>query len=412
MTAETVPEFDVQAARKDFPTLQREIYGKPLVYLDNAATAHRPSAVIDAVSTFYEETNSNVHRGVHRLSMDATAAFEGAREKVQRFLNARSSNEIIWTGGTTESINLVAQTFGRVNVSSGDEVVISHLEHHSNIVPWQMLCEERGATLKVIPMTQAGELQMDGFEELLSPRTRIVAVGHMSNALGTINPVERIIAAAHERGIPVLLDGAQAAPHMAVDVQALDCDFYALSGHKMFGPTGIGVLYAKESLLDAMPPWQGGGDMIKSVSFEGTSYNDLPYKFEAGTPNIAGAIGLGAAADYLGQMCFESAVAWEDQLLRYGTELLASTDGVRIIGTAAHKASVISFQVEGVHPHDLGTIVDREGVAIRAGHHCAQPVMEFYGVPATARASMAFYNTREELDALQRAIIKARDLFA
>ena len=412
MSTNTDRAIDVEAIRRDFPVLERKIYDRPLVYLDNAATSQKPQCVIDAVSRYYAETNSNVHRGVHRLSMDATSAYEAAREKLQRFLNARSTKEIVWTRGTTESINLVAQSLGRSKVQAGDEVLISQMEHHSNIVPWQLLCEERGATLKVIPMSEQGDLVLDAYEEMLSDRTKIVAVAHVSNALGTLNPVEHIIERAHARGVPVLLDGAQATPHMKVDVQALNCDFYTVSGHKMFGPTGIGALYGKEALLDAMPPWHGGGDMIKSVSFDGTVFNDLPYKFEAGTPNIAGAIGMGVAVDYLEQVGLDAAAAWEAELLKYGTALLNGMDGVRIFGTAAHKAAVISFEVRGIHPHDLGTILDREGVAIRAGHHCAQPVMEFYGVAATARASMAFYNTKSELDALAAAIEKAQDLFA
>ncbi|MAB87869.1 MAG: cysteine desulfurase [Planctomycetota bacterium] len=412
MSTNTDRTIDVEAIRRDFPVLERKIYDRPLVYLDNAATSQKPQCVIDAVSRYYAETNSNVHRGVHRLSMDATSAYEAAREKLQRFLNARSTKEIVWTRGTTESINLVAQSLGRSKVQAGDEVLISQMEHHSNIVPWQLLCEERGATLKVIPMSEQGDLVLDAYEEMLSDRTKIVAVAHVSNALGTLNPVEHIIERAHARGVPVLLDGAQATPHMKVDVQALNCDFYTVSGHKMFGPTGIGALYGKEALLDAMPPWHGGGDMIKSVSFDGTVFNDLPYKFEAGTPNIAGAIGMGVAVDYLEQVGLDAAAAWEAELLEYGTALLNGMDGVRIFGTAAHKAAVISFEVRGIHPHDLGTILDREGVAIRAGHHCAQPVMEFYGVAATARASMAFYNTKSELDALAAAIEKAQDLFA
>ncbi len=412
MSTNTDRTIDVEAIRRDFPVLERKIYDRPLVYLDNAATSQKPQCVIDAVSRYYAETNSNVHRGVHRLSMDATSAYEAAREKLQRFLNARSTKEIVWTRGTTESINLVAQSLGRSKVQAGDEVLISQMEHHSNIVPWQLLCEERGATLKVIPMSEQGDLVLDAYEEMLSDRTKIVAVAHVSNALGTLNPVEHIIERAHARGVPVLLDGAQATPHMKVDVQALNCDFYTVSGHKMFGPTGIGALYGKEALLDAMPPWHGGGDMIKSVSFDGTVFNDLPYKFEAGTPNIAGAIGMGVAVDYLEQVGLDAAAAWEAELLEYGTALLNGMDGVRIFGTAAHKAAVISFEVRGIHPHDLGTILDREGVAIRAGHHCAQPVMEFYGVAATARASMAFYNTKSELDALASAIEKAQDLFA
>ena len=407
-----VSALDVQAVRADFPILDRTVYDKPLVYLDNAATTQKPRAVIDAISSYYERTNANVHRGVHRLSVEATDLFEGAREALQKFLGAASPKEIIWTRGTTEAINLVAQTYGRANVNEGDEVVVTWLEHHSNIVPWQMLCEERGAKLNVVPINDAGELDMDAYAAMLGERTKIVAAGHVSNALGTVNPVEQIIQLAHDRGIPVLLDGAQSAPHMAIDVKALDVDFYTVSGHKMCGPTGIGALYGKTALLDSMPPWHGGGDMIKYVSFDGTTYNDLPYKFEAGTPNIAGAIGMGAACEYLAGIGMDRIAAWEQELLRYGTDMIERLDGVRLIGTAEHKAAVMSFEIDGIHPHDVGTILDREGVAIRAGHHCAQPVMQHFGVPATVRASMAFYNTTEELDALGAAIVKAREMFA
>jgi len=404
--------FDAQTVRADFPILRRTVYDRPLVYLDNAATSQKPQAVIDAVSSYYEQTNSNVHRGVHRLSIDATDLYEGGREKLQRFIGAASPKEIIWTRGTTEAINLVAQTYGRANVHEGDEVVITWLEHHSNIVPWQMLCEERGAKLNVVPINDAGELDMDAYAAFLNERTKIVAAGHISNALGTINPIERLIELAHGKNIPVLLDGAQATPHMKVDVQALDVDFYTVSGHKMCAPTGIGALYGKAELLDQMPTWHGGGDMIKYVSFEKTTYNDLPYKFEAGTPNIAGAIGMGTAVDYLDGLGMDRISAYEQELLRYGTEMLSSLNGVRLIGTAEHKAAVMSFEVEDIHPHDVGTVLDREGIAIRAGHHCAQPVMQHYGVPATVRASLAFYNTTADIDALGVAIKKAQEMFA
>ncbi|MAG56142.1 MAG: cysteine desulfurase CsdA [Planctomycetes bacterium] len=404
-------EFDVSAIRAEFPALSRSVYGKPLVYLDNAATSQKPRCVIDAITRYYEEINSNVHRGVHKLSQDATHAYEGARETMQRFINARSPKEVIWVRGTTEAVNLVAQTYGRSHVGAGDAVVITAMEHHSNIVPWQMLCEEKGAELRVAPMNEAGELDLEGYQALLTDEVKIVAAPHVSNALGTVNPVQRMIALAHERGIPVLLDGAQAAPHLEVDVQDLDCDFYTVSGHKMFGPTGIGVLYGKEALLDGMPPWHGGGDMIRSVTFEKTEYNDLPHKFEAGTPNIADAIGLAVAADYMTKLGLDRIAKWEHELLAYGTELLSGLEGLKIIGTAAEKASVISFLIDGIHPHDAGTVLDREGIAIRVGHHCAQPVMDFYGIPATSRASMAFYNTREDLDALAAGIVKVQELF-
>lgn len=402
---------DVQAVRRDFPSLDQQVHGKPLAYLDNAASAQTPLPVIDAIRDHYLKDRSNVHRGVHELSQRATNAYEKARVKVKAFLNAATYEEIIWTRGTTEGINLVASSWGRANVKAGDEILVSALEHHSNIVPWQMLCGETGATLRVIPMNQAGELLQDEYEKLLGEKTKLVAVNHVSNALGTINPVARMIEQAHAVGAVVMLDGAQAAPHMAVDVRALDADFYAFSGHKVCGPTGIGVLYGKRALLDAMPPYQGGGDMIASVTFEKTVFNDLPYKFEAGTPNIADAIGLGVAVDYLEAVGMDAIAAYEAELLAYATEKVGSIDGVRLIGTAEQKASVLSFEIAGVHPHDVGTILDREGVAVRAGHHCAQPVMEFYGVAATTRASFAFYNTREEVDQLVSAIAKVKELF-
>lgn len=410
MESHTRP-LDVDALRRDFPALHQTVHGKPLVYLDNAATSQTPLAVIDAMRKFYLEDCANVHRGVHELSQRATDDYEGARTAVQKFIGVAEPEEIIYTRGTTDALNLVAHSYGRPHVQAGDDVIISTLEHHSNIVPWQILCDERRATLRVIPINDEGELLMDEYAGLLSDKTRIVAVNHVSNALGTVNPVREIIAMAHERGIPVLLDGAQAIPHMKVDVRELDCDFYAFSGHKMFGPTGIGILYGKRELLEKMPPYQGGGDMIKSVTFEKTTYNDLPYKFEAGTPNIADAIGLGAAVEYLNRIGMDRIAAYEKHLLDYATAAVSDVDGVRLIGTAREKASVLSFIVEGVHPHDVGTILDREGVAVRAGHHCAQPVMDRFGVPATARASLAFYNTEEEVDALVAAVRKVKELF-
>ena len=410
-TLTATPAIDVQAVRKDFPSLDQQVHGKQLVYLDNAASAQTPLPVIDAIRDHYLKDRSNVHRGVHELSQRATNAYEKARVKVQRFLNAASYEEIIWTRGTTEGINLVSASWGRANVREGDEILVSALEHHSNIVPWQMLCRETGAKLRVIPMNQAGELIQDEYSKLLSAKTKLVAVNHVSNALGTINPVKTMIAQAHAVGAVVMVDGAQATPHMAVDVRDLDADFYALSGHKIFGPTGIGVLYGKRALLDAMPPYQGGGDMIASVTFEETIYNDLPYKFEAGTPNIADAIGMGVAVDYLASIGLDAIAAYEAELLAYATEKIGAIEGVRLIGTAREKAAVLSFEIAGVHPHDIGTILDREGVAVRAGHHCAQPVMEFYGVAATTRASFAFYNTREEIDQLAAAIAKVKELF-
>jgi cysteine desulfurase / selenocysteine lyase len=404
--------FDPLRWRAEFPILAEKVHGKPLVYLDNAATSQKPRAVIDAVSSYYEHHNANVHRGVHKLSELATADYEGAREKVRAFIKARSVKEVIYTRGTTEAINLVAQSYARPLLMSGDEILLTQMEHHSNIVPWQLLAGQTGAVLKVVPITDAGELESGAFERLLSPRTRIAVFGHVSNALGTMNPVKEMTALAHARGITVLVDGAQAVPHMPVDVQDLDCDFYAFSGHKMFAPTGIGILYGKEKLLEAMPPWQGGGEMIRIVRFDQTTYNDLPHKFEAGTPDIAGAVGLGAAVDYLDAVGLPSIQEYEHGLLVYLMQQLAGVKGVRLVGTAKHKAGVQSFVMDGVHPHDLGTIVDQEGVAIRTGHHCAMPVMERFNLPATARASLAFYNTRDDVDALVRALDKAREVLA
>ncbi len=403
--------LDVAALRRDFPALDQQVAGKPLVYLDNAATGQTPRRVIEAIRKFYFEDCANVHRGVHELSQRATDSYEGARRTIQEFIGAAEIGEVIYTGGTTDSLNLVAHSLGELRVGEGDEVIISAIEHHSNIVPWQILCERRRAKLRVIPINDAGELLLDEFDRMLGDRTRIVAVTHVSNALGTINPVREIIARAHERDVPVVLDGAQAIPHMAIDVRELDCDFYAFSGHKLFGPTGIGILYGKRALLEEMPPYQSGGDMIASVTFEKTVYNELPYKFEAGTPNIADAIGLGAAVEYLSEIGMDRIAAYEKELLDYGTEVIGGIEGVRLIGTAREKASVVSFVIEGVHPHDIGTILDREGVAVRAGHHCAQPVMDRFGVPATARASFAFYNTKEEIDTLAAAVGKVKELF-
>ncbi len=412
-TSETaLSPLDVAALRQDFPALHQTVHGKPLVYLDNAASAQTPHSVIDTIRKFYLEDRSNIHRGVHELSQRATNEYENARVEIQRFLGAADTSEIIYTRGATEAINLVAHSFGRSKVGEGDEVVISAMEHHSNIVPWQLLCEQQGATLRVVPINDAGEFLFEEYEKLLTGRTRLVAVNHVSNALGSVNPVRQIIAAAHARRIPVLLDGAQAVPHMKVDVRELDCEFYALSGHKMFGPTGIGILYGKRALLEEMPPYQGGGDMIKSVSFEKTVYNDLPYKFEAGTPNIADSIGLGAAVRYLNDVGLEGIEAYEKNLLDYATERISAIEGVRLIGTARDKASVLSFVMDGAHAHDVGTILDREGVAVRAGHHCAQPVMDRFGVAATTRASLAFYNTREEIDVLAGAVEKVKEIFA
>ncbi len=410
--AETAAPLDVRRLRADFPILGGTVHGKPLVYLDNAATAQKPRAVIEAERRFYEQDNANIHRGVHLLSQRSTEAYEAARVKIQRFLNARSEKEVIFTRGTTEGINLVASTYGRKHVGPGDEVVISAMEHHSAIVPWQILCEEKGAILKVIPMNDAGELLLDEYERLLSPRTKIVGVAYVSNALGTVNPVERIIALAHARGVPVLLDAAQAVQHLPVDVQALDCEFLVFSSHKIYGPTGVGVLYGKQALLDAMPPYQGGGDMIRSVTFEKTTYAPLPAKFEAGTPNIAGGIALGVAVDYVQSVGLPAIARHEADLLAYATEAVQEVPGLRLIGTARDKASVLSFVLDGAHPHDIGTILDREGIAIRTGHHCAQPVMQRFGIPATARASFALYNTREEVDALVAGLEKVRKVFA
>ncbi len=404
--------FDVEKIREDFPVLKQKVHGKPLVYLDNAATAQKPFAVIDAIRRFHEVDCANIHRGVHELSQRSTAAYEETRSKARKFLNARTKNELIFVRGTTEGINLVASSWGRRNVKPGDEIIISALEHHSNIVPWQMLCEDKGAHLRVIPMNDRGELLMDEYEKLLSPRTRMVAVAHVSNALGTINPVRQIIEKAHNAGALALIDGAQAAPHMTIDVQALDADFYTLSGHKLFGPTGIGILYGKSKLLNAMPPYQGGGDMIRTVTFEKTTYNDLPYKFEAGTPNIAGGIGLGAAFDYVNRIGMEKIGAYEHELLVYGTQALSEIPGLRLIGTAREKAAVLSFVIEGIHPHDIGTVLDRQGIAVRTGHHCAQPVMDRFQVPATTRASLAFYNTAAEIDALAAGLRKVKEIFS
>ncbi|WP_273149587.1 cysteine desulfurase [Methylophaga thiooxydans] len=409
---DSLSALDIAAVRRDFPILDQKVNGHTLAYLDNAASSQKPVQVIEAVNHYYRHDNANVHRGVHQLSQRATDAYEGARSKVRGFLNAQSDKEIIFVRGATEAINLVAQSFVRPNIEAGDEILISHIEHHANIVPWQMLCEQTGAKLKVIPMTETGELDLSGLDDLLNSRTKILAIGQVSNALGTINPLKEIIAKAKVKSIPVLVDGAQAVPHMKVDVQELDCDFYVFSGHKMFAPTGIGALYGKQALLEAMPPWQGGGDMILSVSFDHTEYNALPYKFEAGTPHIAGAVGLGAAIDYMQDLGIDNIAAHEHALLDIATQRLQQLDGVRIIGTAKQKASVLSFMIEDVHPHDVGTIFDQQGVAIRAGHHCAQPVMQFFGIAATARASFAFYNTEAEIDTLVNAIKTTQELFA
>jgi len=405
-------EFDLLEVRRDFPALHQKVHGKPLIYLDNAATTQKPKPVIDAVDRFYRFDSSNVHRAVHVLSDRATKAYEGARTTVKQYINARSEREIIFVRGTTEAINLVMNSFARPRVKAGDEILISALEHHSNIVPWQLLAEQTGARLVVAPIDDRGELILEEFERRLGPRTALVAVAHISNALGTIMPVREIVQMAHARGVPVLIDGAQAIAHLPVDVRELDCDFYAFSGHKVFGPTGIGVLYGRESLLEQMPPYQGGGDMIRSVTFEKTIYNELPYKFEAGTPHIAGAIGLGAALDYVSRVGLVRAAAHERELLDYGTALLGSVPGLRLIGTAREKVGVLSFVLDGVHPHDVGTVLDRDGIAVRTGHHCAQPVMERFGVPATTRASLALYNSKSELDALAHGIRRVQKLFA
>ncbi|HWF66010.1 MAG TPA: cysteine desulfurase [Acidobacteriaceae bacterium] len=404
--------FNVEKVREDFPILRRQVHGRPLVYLDNAATTQKPQAVIDAVSEYYTYGNANIHRGVHLLSQLATDAYEAARETVQRFLNAEHSSEIIFVRGATEGINLVAQTYGRQHVGAGDQVVITALEHHSNIVPWQMLCEEKGARLRVAPINDAGELLLDQFEALLNPKTKFVAVSHVSNALGTVNPIAQIVEMAHRRNIPVLVDGAQAVPHTTVDVRSFGCDFYAFSGHKVYGPTGVGVLYGKRELLEAMPPYQGGGDMIRSVTFEKTLYNQLPYKFEAGTPNMAGVIGLGAALDYVTEVGLDAIAAHEHRLLLHGTQALSKVPGLRLIGTAKEKAGVLSFVMEDIHPHDIGTVLDQRGIAIRTGHHCAQPLMQRFDIPATARASLAMYNTTSELDLLVTGLLKLKEVFA
>lgn len=401
----------LSGVRRDFPILQRTVHGRPLIYLDNAATTQKPRAVLDVIDNYYTDKNANIHRGVHVLSEEATNAYNDARHGIQTFLNARSDCEIIFTRNSTESINLVANSFGRNNIKSGDEILITHMEHHSNIVPWQMLSEQVNAKLKIAPIDDRGQLIMDEFEALLTSRTKLVSVVHLSNSLGTINPVKEIVDLAHNNGVPVLLDGSQAVYHMPVDVQSLDCDFYVCTGHKLYGPTGVGVLYGKENILESMPPYQGGGDMIRAVSFEKTTYADLPQKFEAGTPNIAGVVGLGAAVKYLRNIGFSRIAPHESDLLAYGTEALSSVPGLRLIGTADKKASILSFVMSGAHPHDIGTIVDREGVAIRTGHHCTQPVMDRFGIPATARASFAMYNTRQDIDALVQALERVREVF-
>jgi len=410
--AQTNRIFDVDAARRQFPILTRMVHGKPLAYLDNGASAQRAQCVIDAVDDYERRHHANIHRGVHTLSQEATSLYESARDRVARFINARSRSEIIFVRGTTEAINLVAQSYARPILRPGDEVLITHLEHHANIVPWQMVCEQTGATLIVAPMDDHGEVHLDAVVSLMNARTKILACAHVSNALGTILPVRRIVAAAKARGITTLIDGAQAISHMSVDVQELGCDFYAFSGHKMYGPTGVGVLYGREQLLDRMPPWQGGGEMILSVTFAKTTYNALPNKFEAGTPNISGGIGLGAAVDFLSGMDLDAAHAHEEALLRHATATLGKIQGLRIVGTAPEKASLVSFVVAGVHPHDLGTILDEDGIAVRTGHHCAMPVMDFFKLPATARASFAFYNTFDEIDRLAVGIERARKMFA
>lgn len=409
--ARTPMPFDVRRIRADFPILGERVQGRPLVYLDNGATAQKPRAVIDALSQYYATQNANVHRGVHHLSQVATDAYEAARRKVATFINAASDREIVFVRGTTEGINLIAQTFGRVQIGAGDEIIVSEMEHHSNIVPWWMLCREKGATLRVIPMNDRGELRLDAYQTLFSPRTKLVSFVHISNVLGTVNPATEIARIAHERGVPVHIDGAQAVPHQRVDVQAIGCDFYTFSGHKMFAPTGIGVLYGRETLLDAMPPYHGGGSMIQQVDFDEITYADLPNKFEAGTPNIAGSIGLGAAIDYLNSIDFDGAARYEAQLLEYAHAALREVPGLKLIGAAEHKVGVLSFVLADIHPHDVGTILDLAGVAVRAGHHCAQPIMKHYDIPATTRASLAFYNTREDIDALVAGLYKVREVF-
>jgi len=404
------PVLDVGQVRAEFPILRRSVHGRPLVYLDSAATAQRPAAVIDRIATFYRESNANVHRGVHQLSVEASEAFEQARTTVARHLNAASEREIVFTRGTTEAVNLVAQAYLRARLAPGDEILITHMEHHSNIVPWQLLCEQTGAVLRVAPINRRGELELDALEALISERTRLIGMVHVSNALGTVNPVAEVCRIARRHGVPTLIDGAQATPHLHVDVQALGCDFYCLSGHKMYGPTGIGVLYGREALLEAMPPWQGGGEMIKHVTFEETTFNDLPHKFEAGTPNIAGAIGLGEAFAFLERTGLEAIARHEAGLLAHATEQMRRIDGLTILGTAAAKGPVVSFTLEGAHANDIGTIVDQLGVAIRTGHHCAMPVMQFFGVAATARISFGVYNTREEIDVFVDALGRAREM--
>lgn len=413
MTAvKKMSDWDVEKIRESFPVLSQTVNGKPLVYLDNSASSQVPQLVIDRGSKYLAEEHSNIHRGVHYLSQHATTAYEAAREKIKRFINAREANECIFVRGTTEGINLVAFSYGRKFIGEGDEIVISQMEHHSNIIPWQQVAEEKGARIRVIPMNERGELIIDEYENLLNERTKIVAVAHVSNSLGTVNPLKEMIATAHKFGVPVCVDAAQSVPHFPVDVQDLDADFFAFSGHKMFGPTGSGILYGKREWLDKMPPYQTGGGMIRTVSFEKTTFAPIPEKFEAGTPAIAAGIGLGAAVDYINSIDFEAAAAYEHELLEYATQRLSDIQGIKIIGTAANKASVLSFTIEGVHPHDIGTILDQEGIAVRAGHHCAQPVMQFFDVPATARASFAFYNTREEVDKLAEAVQKVIEVFA
>jgi cysteine desulfurase/selenocysteine lyase len=406
----TASSYDVERVRADFPILRESVHGRPLVYLDNAATSQKPEAVIQAIVRYYRHDNANIHRGIHLLSQRATDDYEAARMKVQSFLHAGEAREIVFVRGATEAINLVAQTYGRQHVGAGDEVLITAMEHHSNIVPWQILCLEKGATLRVAPINERGELDLDEFKRRLGPRTKIVSVAHVSNALGTVNPVKRIVRMAHAMNIPVLVDGAQAVPHLAVDVQDLDCDFYVFSGHKIYGPTGIGALYGKVALLEEMPPYQGGGDMISSVTFEKTIYNKVPHKFEAGTPDIAGAIGLGAAIEYVSKLGVSAIGVHEDELLAYATERVGEVKGVRLVGTAQEKTGVLSFVIDGVHPHDIGTILDQEGIAVRTGHHCAQPVMDWFGIPATVRASFGLYNNRNEIDRLVGGIEKVREI--
>lgn len=402
--------FDVERIRADFPILHRKVHGHDLVYLDNAATSQKPKAVIDAVARYYERDNANIHRGVHYLSERATSEFESARKSAQRFLNAGRPEEVIFVRGATEAINLIAQTYGRSQISAGDEVLITAMEHHSNIVPWQLLCQEKGAQLRVAPINENGELILEEFERRLGPRTKLAAITQVSNALGTINPVASLVEMAHARAIPVLVDGAQAAPRLPVDVQELDCDFYAFSGHKAYGPTGIGILYGKSALLEEMPPYQGGGDMISSVTFEKTTYNKVPHKFEAGTPDMSGAVGLKAALDYLRALGMDKIASHEAELLAYATQAISQIPGIRVIGTSKEKTGVLSFVIEGIHPHDIGTVLDQEGIAVRTGHHCAQPVMERFGVEATVRASFGLYNTKQEVDALMRGIQRVKEV--